>query len=132
MASIVIEGYVNAIKYLQGSCIVYVDEFRSGYRRSSGERVPDRWLTWKVLFKEYFKKFVSMHFGEGMRVRVLGEALPYAVDKGEYIDGYTIVGLSINLCPNPKNFKKEKRLLKDSENMDMGIPDPESFIESDF
>lgn len=136
MADIQILGFIRQVKYLKDSCLVFIDEYKNGYKRSSdGVYVDSKFLSWMCIFKSYFKKYVSEHFGNGMLVQVKGEVLPYAVEHGESVNGYTVMGQTLNLASYPKSgAKAEIKRVKDglANAGDVGTPDLESYKEDDF
>lgn len=136
MADIQILGFIRQVKYLQDSCLVFIDEYKNGYKRSSdGVYVDSKFLSWVCIFKSYFKKYVSEHFGNGMLVQVKGEVLPYAVEHGESVNGYTVMGQTLNLASYPKSgAKAEIKRVKDgiANSGDVGTPDLDSYKEDDF
>ena len=52
-------SFINTIKYLQDAVIVYLDEFHAGYKKSDGTRVEDKYLSFKTVWKPYFKKYIA-------------------------------------------------------------------------
>lgn len=136
MADIQILGFIRQVKYLQDSCLVFIDEYKNGYKRSSdGVVVDGKFLSWTCIFKSYFKKYVSEHFGNGMLVQVKGEVLPYAVEHGESVNGYTVMGQTLNVASYPRSgAKAEMRRVKDglSNANDVGKPDLDTYKEEDF
>ena len=74
MADFTVIGYINTIKYLPDSCLVFIDEFKRGYRKQDGTMVDDKYMSWKCIFKPYFKKFINDHFNQGMLVQVKGDS----------------------------------------------------------
>ena len=136
MADIQILGFIRQVKYLQDSCLVFVDEWKNGYKRSSdGVYIDGKYLSWVCIFKSYFKKYVSEHFGNGMLVQVKGEVLPYSLERGEVVDGYTVMGQTLNVASYPRSgAKSELRRVKDGiENAeDVGIPDLDGYRSEDF
>ena len=136
MADIQILGFIRQVKYLQDSCLVFIDEYKNGYKRSSdGSVVESKFLSWVCIFKSYFKKYVSEHFGNGMLVQVKGEVLPYSVEHGESVSGYTVIGQTLNMASYPKSgAKAEIRRVKDglANADDVGVPDLGGYKESDF
>ena len=36
------------------------------YKKPNGETVDDKYLSWKCVFKPYFKKYINEHFSNGM------------------------------------------------------------------
>ena len=136
MADIQILGFIRQVKYLQDSCLVFIDEYKNGYKRSSDGGVVDgKILSWTCIFKSYFKKYVSEHFGNGMLVQVKGEVLRYAVEHGESVNGYTVMGQTLNMASYPRSgAKAEMRRVKDglSNANDVGKPDLDTYKEEDF
>lgn len=133
MASFECIGFINNVKYLPDSVLVFIDEFRKGYRKSDGTVVDDRYITWKVVYKPYFKKYINGHFNNGMLVKVKGEVLPYVVEHGQVLDGYSVIGETINLFSYPRaSAKMEQRMLKDSLDYDGDKPDLDEYNRPDF
>ena len=79
MADFTVTGFINTVKYLPDAALVFIDEFKRGYKKADGETVDDKYLSWKCVFKPYFKKYINEHFSNGMLVQVKGEILPYAI-----------------------------------------------------
>lgn len=126
-------SYISAIKYLQDAVIVYLDEFHAGYKRANGERVEDKYYSYKTIWKAYFKKYISEHFGEGMLVHVKGDMLPYEMRQGAIVDGYTIIGEHITRASFPRaDVKREHQMIKDSQLHSSGTPDLEAYNAPDF
>lgn len=136
MADIQILGFIRNVKYLHDSCIVFIDEYKSGYKRANGEQVDEKFLSWRCIFANYFKKFLSQHFGDGMLVSVKGEVLPYALEHGKAIDGYSVMGQTINRASYPRaSARAEMKMVKESgEFMESrnDVPDVEGYNQSDF
>ena len=133
MASFECIGFINNVKYLPDSVLVFIDEFRKGYRKGDGTVVDDRYITWKVVYKPYFKKYINGHFNNGMLVKVKGEVLPYVVEHGQVLDGYSVIGETINLFSYPRaSAKMEQRMFKDSLPDDGEKPDLDSYNRPDF
>ena len=134
MASWEAWAFISQIKYLpNGSVLVYLDEYRCGYKRSDGSRVEERYVTYRTIWKPYFKKYINEHFSNGMFVNVKGEMLPFAKEKDEVVDGYTVIGQTINMASFPKgSLRREIRMKKESELHAIGEPDVDSYLESDF
>ena len=136
MADIQILGFIRQVKYLQDGVLVFIDEFKSGYKRSDGTSVGDKVLSWRCIFANYFKKFVSQHFGNGMLVQVKGEVLPYAIEHGNVVDGYSVMGQTLNRASYPKSGSRaEVQAIKESAVVLDGagdVPDVKGFNESDF
>lgn len=133
MADFTVIGYINNIKYLQDSCLVFLDEFRKGFRKKDGTIVDDKYLSWKCIFKPYFKKYINEQFNQGMLVQVKGEIMPYAIEKEHLVDGYSVIGQTINLASYPRaSVKQEAKMIKDSQMYASETPDLEGFNAPDF
>lgn len=133
MADFTVIGYINNIKYLQDSCLVFLDEFRKGFRKKDGTIVDDKYLSWKCIFKPYFKKYINEQFNQGMLVQVKGEIMPYAIEKEHLVDGYSVIGQTINVASYPRaSVKQEAKMIKDSQMHASGTPDLEGFNAPDF
>lgn len=133
MAAFQLIGFINTIKYLPDALLVYVDEYKRGYKKQDGTIVSEKYMTWKIIFKSYFRKYVSAHFGDGMLVEIKGDILPYAIEKDKLIEGYSVIGQTINMASYPKStVKREIKMIKDSQSSTDEIPDLESYIEPDF
>ena len=128
MADFTVIGYINNIKYLQDSCLVFLDEFRKGFRKKDGTIVDDKYLSWKCIFKPYFKKYINEQFNKGMLVQVKGEIMPYAIEKEHLVDGYSVIGQTINVASYPRaSVKQEAKMIKDSQMHARETPDLEGF-----
>lgn len=133
MASFQVTGFINTIKYLPDALLVYVDEYKRGYKKQDGTIVDDKYLSWKCIFKQGFAKYINKHFGDGMLVEVKGEIMPYAIEKDKLIDGYSVIAQTINIASYPKSaIKREIKMIKDSQSNADETPDLESFITPDF
>lgn len=133
MASFQVVGFITNVKYLQDSCILYVDEFKKGYKKSDGTIVGDKSLSWKIIYKGYFKKYINAHFKDGMLVEVKGDVLPYAVEHGSITEGYSVIGQTVNLFSYPRaGAKEEAKMLTDSQLHDDSTPDIDKYNEPDF
>ena len=133
MADFTVIGYINNIKYLQDSCLVFLDEFRKGFRKKDGTIVDDKYLSWKCIFKPYFKKYINEQFNKGMLVQVKGEIMPYAIEKEHLVDGYSVIGPTINVASYPRaSVKQEAKMIKDSQMHASETPDLEGFNAPDF
>lgn len=133
MADFTVIGYINNIKYLQDSCLVFLDEFRKGFRKKDGTIVDDKYLSWKCIFKPYFKKYINEQFNKGMLVQVKGEIMPYAIEKEHLVDGYSVIGQTINVASYPRaSVKQEAKMIKDSQMHASETPDLEGFNAPDF
>lgn len=135
MANITIIGFVDNIKYLpnQGGCFVFVSEFKKGYKKSNGEVVEDKYLSWKVIFKQGLVKYINNHFNNGMLVEIKGEVFPYAIDKETIVQGYSVIGQCMNLASYPRStVKMEQNLIKESLLHGSEIPNIDEYNKPDF
>lgn len=133
MATFEVIGVISQIKYLPDSVLVFVDEYRKGYRKSDGTVVDDKCLNWKVIYKPYFKKYINDHFNQQMIVKVKGEILPYALERGEVLDGYSVIGETINLFSLPRPAAKmEQKMIKESALRIDEMPNLDKFKQPDF
>lgn len=133
MAKFFVQGFINCIKYLPDACLVYVDEFKKGYKKHDGTVVDDKYLSWRVIYKGYFKKYISSHFSNGMLVDVMAEIMPYAVEKDKVVDGYSCIGKTIDVASYPKyTVKMEKKMIKESADVGGEQPDLDSYNTPDF
>lgn len=135
MANITIIGFVDNIKYLpnQGGCFVFVSEFKKGYKKSNGEVVDDKYLSWKVIFKQGLVKYINNHFNNGMLVEIKGEVFPYSIDKETIVQGYSVIGQCMNLASYPRStVKMEQNLVKESLLHGSEIPNIDEYKKPDF
>lgn len=133
MNRFIVQGFINTIKYLPDACVVHIDDFKKGYKKQNGEIVDDKYFSWKIIFKGYFKKYISEHFSNGMLVEIDAEMYPYAIQNGKIIDGYSCLGKSIDISSYPRaSVKKEAKMIKDSQMHASGTPDLEGFNAPDF
>ena len=135
MADIQILGHISNIKYLSDSILVVVDENKNGYMKSNGERVDSKVLTWKCIFSgnESKRNYINKYFNRGMLVQIKGEIIPYAVQYGKFVDGYSVFIQAINRASYPTtSIKQEKKMIKDSQLASDERPDLESYNQPDF
>ena len=133
MADFTVTGFINTVKYLPDAVLVFIDEFKRGYKKPNGEIVDDKYLSWKCVFKPYFKKFVNEHFANGMLVQVKGEILPYAIQNQNIVDGYSVLGQCINLASFPRaSVKQENKMIKESQMHDTATPNLDDYNKPDF
>lgn len=133
MASWQCIGFVDAIKVLPDSCILFLSEYKKGYKKSDGTIVEDKYHSWKVIFKEYFIKYLTTHFGKGMLVEVKGDIVPYSIEHGQITEGYSIIGQTCNIYSYPRYaVKQENKMIKESMDGTCEQPDLESFNQPDF
>lgn len=134
MASFQCTGVITNISYKEGFCIVFVSEYKRGYKQKNGVIVEDKYLLWSCIYKQGLVKYINSHFSNGMIVEVKGEIMPYAIEHGKIVDGYSVIGQTLNMASFPSARKKqEAKLQKDSqEGMSNAVPDIEGYMEDDF
>ena len=133
MASFEVTGFISAVKYQPDTVMVFIDEFKRGYKKQSGEIVDDKYHSWKIIYKPYFKKYISEHFNNGMLVKVKGEVMPYAIERNEIVDGYSVIGETINLASYPRSsVRREIRMMKESQENSTEAPNLEAYNQPDF
>ena len=135
MANFTLIGLIDGIKYLPsgGGCMLFLSEFKKGYKKASGAIVDDKYLSWRCLFKQGMCDYISKHFSRGMLVEVKGEVYPYAVVHGEFVDGYSVLGQTLNMYSYPRRMlRAEKAMMKESRLRSDDVPDLEGFSAPDF
>lgn len=135
MASFSVIGFIESIKYLpnNGGCLVFVTEFKKGYRKSDGEIVDDKYLSWKCIYKQGLVKYINNHFNRGMLVEIKGEVLPYSIEHEKIVDGYSVIGQTLNMCSFPRSqMRSEEKMIKESQNTFDEKPDLEGYNKDDF
>ena len=133
MASWQCIGFVDAIKVLPDSCILFLSEYKKGYKKADGTIVDDKYHSWKVIFKGYFIKYLTTHFGKGMLVEVKGDIVPYSIEHGQITEGYSIIGQTCNIYSYPRYaVKQENKMIKESMDGTYEQPNLESFNQPDF
>ena len=133
MASFYVVGFFESVKVLPDSCILFLSEYKKGYRKSDGTIVDDKYVSWKIIYKGYFIKYITSHFSKGMLVEVKGEVLPYAIEHGQAVEGVSVIGQTCNVYSYPRySAKIEKKMIKDSQLASDEKPDLESYMQSDF
>ena len=135
MADIQILGHISNIKFLSDSILVIVDENKNGYTKPNGDKVDAKVLTWKCIFSGNASKreYINKYFNRGMLVQIKGEVVPYAVEHGELVDGYSVFIQTINRASYPTTaIKQEKKIIKESTANSNEQPDLESFNRPDF
>lgn len=131
---ILFTGHIEGIKYAENSVIVTASEIRKGYKKKDGTVVDDEILSYRFIFKPYFKNYVASHFSKGMYVKIKGIMMPYAkTHNGEIIDGYSIIGQTIDVAAYPSKYiKNEKRIIKDSILKSDESPNLDAYNAPDF
>jgi hypothetical protein len=133
MNRLVLSGVIRNIKYLQDSVIVYVDDMERGYQRTNGTHVDNIYYTWKVVFANNFRNFITKFFNDGMNVDIDARMRPYAMSQDKMVDGYSCLGLSIQRsCHVSSTFRQEKEMIRDSRERMDEEPDLDSFTQPDF
>lgn len=133
MNRFILQGFVNTIKYQPDCVFVFVDEYRKGYTKTNGERVDDKYLTWKVIFKPTFKAYIAKFFNNGMLVNIDAEMYPYAIEHERQVDGYSCIGLAINMASYPRaSVKQEMKMIKESQEASEERPNIDEFMKEDF
>ena len=133
MAAFSVIGFVEALKPLPDSCILFLSEYKKGYRKSDGTIVDDKYVSWKIIYKGYFIKYLTTHFSKGMLVEVKGEVLPYAIEHGQAVEGVSVIGQTCNIYSYPRyNAKQEVKMIKESQLNSDEEPDLDTFIQPDF
>ena len=133
MASFQVTGFVSKIVYKQDFCMVFVDEFKRGFRRKDGTLVEDKYLSWRCVFKQGMAKYISDHFSHGMLVEVKGEVLPYIIEHDKVQEGYSVIGQCINLASFPRaSAKQEIKMIKESQENDDARPNIDAYQSPDF
>lgn len=133
MNRFIVQGFINTIKYLPDACVVYIDDFKKGYKKPNGEIVDDKYFSWKIIFKGYFKKYINEHFSNGMLVEIDAEMYPYAIQNGKLIEGYSCLGKSIDISSYPRaSVKQEQRIMRETQANATEMPNIEDFNRPDF
>ena len=133
MADIQVTGLISTIKYIENAVLVYVDEYKKGYKRQDGAIVDDKYVSWKVIFKDGLKNYISKFFGNGMLVTIKGEAMPYAIEKNAVVEGYSFIGQCINRASYPRAAARaEHKMIKESLEHSNGTPDIDAYNQPDF
>lgn len=134
MAAVVLTGFIDNIHYLKnGSVVVHISEFRKGYKQKDGSVVKDRYLVWKCLFKQGLRKYINEHFSNKMYVEVKGDIYPYAIENEKTVEGYSLIGQTLNLASVPRLYaREEQKMYKESQLHGSGTPDIDGYNEPDF
>jgi len=133
MNRFVLQGFINTIKFQPECVLIMVDEYRKGYTKTNGEKVDDKYLSWKVIFKPALRQYISKFFNRGMLVDIDAEMYPYAIEHGKQVDGYSCLGLCINVASYPRaSVKQELKMIKDSQEASTEQPNLDDFKQEDF
>ena len=118
MASFQCVGFVECVKVLPDSCILFLSEYKKGYKKADGTIVDDKYVSWKIIYKGYFIKYITSHF---------------AIEHGQAVEGVSVIGQTCNLYSYPRyNAKQELKMIKESQLASEERPDLESFNQPDF
>jgi hypothetical protein len=135
MADIQILGHISNIKYNPESILITVDENKNGYRKPNVEIVEAKVFQWRCYFSgnESKRNYINKYFNRGMLVQVKGEIVPYTVENGNCVDGYSIYIQTINRASYPTTaIKMEKKLIRETQALSNGVPDLETYKQDDF
>lgn len=135
MADYQVLGHITNIKYQQECILIWVDEYKKGYRKASGEIVDDKVISWKCIFSGNEKKrgYINKYFNRGMLVQIKGEIMPYAIEQGKMVDGYSVFVQAINIAAYPrKSIKMEKKMITESLENSSEKPDIDEYNKPDF
>lgn len=133
MNRFILTGEIKAVKFLDDSVLVYVEDMERGYRRSDGVVVDDMFFTWKVVFANNFKNFIVKFFNDGMMVDIDAKMRPFAIEKGVSEKGYSCLGIAIQRSNYVKKYAKaERKMIAKSQIDGNDTPDFASYNEPDF
>lgn len=135
MASFSVIGIIDNIKYLPNNngCLVFISEYKRGYKKTNGEKVDDKYMSWKCYFKQGLVNYINGHFNTGMIVEVKGEIYPFASENGQTIEGYSVNAQTLNMYSLPRVYSHaERKMMKDSQLHSSGTPDLEDYNSPDF
>lgn len=135
MADIQILGHITSIQFKQECILLWVDEYKKGYRKQDGTKVDDKVISWKCIFSGNEKKrnYINKFFSRGMLVQVKGEVMPYAIEQGQMVDGYSVFIQALNLAAYPRQMlKQEKKLVQETMMHTDEMPDLDRYNERDF
>lgn len=135
MADFQVQGHIQNIKYQDSCVLITIDERKRGYHKSDGTIVDDKVLSWKCIFSGNEKKrdYINKYFSRGMLVKVKGELLPYAIEHGEIVEGYSVFIQTINIDTYPTTTTRlEKQRIKESQRHVEETPNLEEYNKPDF
>lgn len=134
MADVIIFARINGIRYTDTAAIVTASERRAGYKKQDGTIVNEELLTWRIVYKPYFKSYIAKHFSENMLVKITGTLLPYTRDRdGNITHGYTILGDTLNLAAHQTAYlREERKRIKESQSHSLGTPNLAEYNAPDF
>ena len=68
-----------------------------------------------------------------MIVEVKGDALPYAIEHEKLVEGYSVIGQTLNLFSIPRtSLRQEQRMIKESQLHSAETPNLTEYQEEDF
>lgn len=135
MANVQFVGVLKSIRVMpmDKGVAITVHEFKKGYRKKNGDVVTDRWNEWRVMYVKSLIPYVTEHFGRGMMVEIKGEIIPYAMVDDKPVDGYTILGQTLNMASIPRPYAlQEQKMIKDSQANATDKPDLDAYNDPDF
>lgn len=135
MANFCVIGLIDTIKYLpeRKGCLVFVSEYKQGYKKSNGEIVDGKYLQWKCIFNHSYLKYISEHYNTGMLVEVKGEVLPYAKEHDTLIEGYSVIGQTMNKYAYPRaSAKMERKMIRETTMRADEKPSLQEYMSDDF
>ena len=136
MASFIVNGIIEKISFLPNreGCMVYIVEYKRGFKKKNGEQVDDKYLHWKCIFRQSQIDFINSHFCKSMYVEVKGDIIPYSIENGKVIEpSYSVLGQTINMASYPpRSIELEYKNIKDSQLHSVGDPNLEDYLKNDF
>lgn len=135
MADFQLLGHITNISFRQDCILIFVDEYKKGYKRQDGTKVDDKIISWRCIFSGNEKKhnYISKYFSRGMLVQVKGEIMPYAIEQNKTVEGYTVFVQTINIAAYPrKSIKEEQKMIKESQQYSSETPNLDEFNKPDF
>lgn len=135
MADFQVLGHITNIKHQQECVLIWIDEYKKGYRKQDGTIVDDKVLSWKCIFSGNASKraYINKYFNRGMLVQVKGELMPYAIEQGEMVDGYSVFVQTINIACYPRQMiKTERKMIRESMDGAKEKPNIDAFNMPDF
>lgn len=134
MADISLFGRIESIRDVKNGVLLKLSERRSGYKSKDGTFVKEELLVFHILFKPFFRKYISEYFDVGSLVKIKGTLLPYyRSSDGELRDGITIFGQTLDMCSYPsRHSMSDKRALDVDSSEGLCSPDPEGYFSDEF
>lgn len=134
MVDVLMFGFVESIRCNDNFVVMKVSVRRNGYKKKDGTVVGSEVYVYRVLFMSYMRKYISEHFASGVLVKIKGTLLPFSRNgAGEVVDGYTIFGQTCERGSYPSwTARLGQKMVKESMDSDVGVPDVDSFLADDF